>query len=139
MTRRDSTTDVTVRRGTPAGRIRAPATSALRARALAGTRAALCLVALAAMVTGAEGASAQAEITLEAGASQIGPAIGVSSDDTHFAMAGLRGSWYGESGTGLVGSILAGTGLGASDSRFVSGAPRGADRRSVASRPGSPP
>lgn len=121
MTRLDSTTPVTLGRGTQAWRNRTAVTSALSARALPGARAASFLVAFAAMVTWAEGASAQAEITLEAGASQIGPAIGVASDDTHFAMAGLRGSWYGESGTGLVGSVLAGTGLGASDSRFVSG------------------
>ncbi|NNF12739.1 MAG: hypothetical protein HKN72_05930 [Gemmatimonadetes bacterium] len=88
---------------------------------VSGRRAASCLVALAALVTWAETAVAQAEITVEAGASQIGPAIGVASDDAHFAMAGLRGSWYGQSGTGLVGSVLVGTGLGTSDSRFVSG------------------
>lgn len=64
---------------------------------------------------------AQAEISVEAGASQIGPALGVASDDTHFGMAGLRGSWFGASGTGLTGSVLAGRSLGSSSSHFVSG------------------
>lgn len=84
-------------------------------------RAAAYLVAAAMAAAWAGEVAAQAEITVEAGASQIGPALGVASDDTHFGMAGLRGSWYGDSGTGLVGSVLAGRALGTTDSRFVSG------------------
>lgn len=82
---------------------------------------AACLLAVLGASVCADGTAAQAEIAIEAGASQIGPAIGVASDDTHFAMAGLRGSWYGESGTGLVGSVLSGRAFGASGAHFVSG------------------
>ncbi|MDX1492849.1 MAG: glycogen-binding domain-containing protein [Longimicrobiales bacterium] len=63
----------------------------------------------------------QAEIAVELGASRIGPALGVMADDSHFGMAGLRGSLHTASGTGIVGSVLAGTALGATDGHFVSG------------------
>ena len=52
--------------------------------------------------------SAQTDVTLELGASQIGPAAGVDTDDARFAIGGLRASSYASGGSGVYASFLAG-------------------------------
>jgi hypothetical protein len=56
--------------------------------------------------------AAQTDVTLEAGASQIGPPLGVDSESARFAVAGLRASHHGMSGSGVYGSLLAGRVIG---------------------------
>ena len=52
--------------------------------------------------------SAQTDVTLELGASQIGPAAGVDTDDARYAIGGLRASSYASGGSGVYASFLAG-------------------------------
>lgn len=52
--------------------------------------------------------SAQTEVTLELGASQIGPATGADTNDARFAMGGLRASHYTLGGSGVYASFLGG-------------------------------
>jgi hypothetical protein len=55
---------------------------------------------------------AQTEVTLEVGASQIGPALGLDSESARFGVGGLRASHYSLTGSGLSLSVLAGRALG---------------------------
>ena len=69
----------------------------------------------AAGAAGALGASplaAQTDVTLEVGASQIGPPLGLDAESARFAVGGLRASHHGTSGAGLYGSLLAGRTIG---------------------------
>ena len=52
--------------------------------------------------------SAQTDVTLEFGASQIGSAVGTDTDDARFAMGGLRASHYAPTGSGVYASFLGG-------------------------------
>ena len=56
--------------------------------------------------------AAQSDITLEVGASQVGPPLGLDAESARFAVAGLRASHYGSSGAGVYGSLLAGRTIG---------------------------
>jgi hypothetical protein len=56
--------------------------------------------------------SAQSDITLEVGASQVGPPLGLDAESARFAVAGVRASHYGSSGAGVYGSLLAGRTIG---------------------------
>jgi len=66
--------------------------------------------------------AAQSDVTLEVGASQIGPPLGVEGGDARFLIGGLRGSHYTTGGSGVFGSILFGQTLeGATGGSFLSG------------------
>jgi hypothetical protein len=56
--------------------------------------------------------AAQSDITIEVGASQIGPPLGLDRESARFAVAGLRASHHGRSGAGAYGSVLAGRTIG---------------------------
>jgi hypothetical protein len=56
--------------------------------------------------------TAQTDVTIEVGASQIGPPLGLDSESARFAVAGIRASHFGTSGTGAYGALLAGRTLG---------------------------
>ena len=72
-------------------------------------------------------ACAQTDITLEVGASQIGPPIGVEGGSAHFLIGGLRGSHYSAGGSGVFGSLLFGQTLdGTTGGSFLSGVLAGA-------------
>jgi len=67
-------------------------------------------------------ASAQSDVTLEIGASQIGPPIGTEGENARFLIGGLRGSHYAASGSGVFGSLLFGQTLdGMTGGSFLSG------------------
>ena len=67
-------------------------------------------------------ASAQTEVRVELGASQVGPAVGVDADHARFAIGGLRVSHEGLTGSGIYASILGGKVLGNSGGgSFLSG------------------
>ena len=67
-------------------------------------------------------AVAQADVTLELGASQIGAAVGADTDDARFAIGGLRASHYRPNGTGIYASFLGGQVFGDSvGGSFASG------------------
>jgi hypothetical protein len=77
---------------------------------------------LAALATASGSASAQTEIRLELGASQVGPALGVDADDARFAIGGLRVSHERPTGSGVYASLLGGQVLGNSrGGSFLSG------------------
>ena len=81
-------------------------------------------VMFAATVAGlaAEPVSAQTEMTIELGASQIGPAAGLDEESARFGMAGLRLSHYGLGGSGVETSLMFGQAFGdANGGDFVSG------------------
>jgi hypothetical protein len=66
--------------------------------------------------------AAQADVTLEVGASQVGPAVGLQADDARFAMGGVRASLFGTGGSGVYASVLGGTVLrDSTGGSFVSG------------------
>jgi len=52
--------------------------------------------------------SAQSEVTIEVGASQIGPPLGLDAESARFVVGGLRASHLGASGSGVFASFLAG-------------------------------
>jgi len=56
--------------------------------------------------------NAQTDVTLELGASQIGPVAGLDVENARYAVAGVRGSHYGLSGSGVFGSVLGGHAFG---------------------------
>ena len=67
-------------------------------------------------------AAAQSDLTLEVGASQIGPPIGVEGDNAHFTVGGLRASHFSLGGSGLFASVLFGHSLNeTSGGDFLSG------------------
>ncbi|HET9948246.1 MAG TPA: glycogen-binding domain-containing protein [Longimicrobiales bacterium] len=74
------------------------------------------MLALSAAATAAlapRGAAwAQTDVTLEVGASQVGPPAGVDAGSTRFAVAGLRLAHLGLSGAGASAGLLAGRALG---------------------------
>ncbi|MDH3206769.1 MAG: hypothetical protein OEO79_09155 [Gemmatimonadota bacterium] len=81
-------------------------------------------VMFAATVAGlaTEPASAQTEVTIELGASQIGPAAGLDEESSRFGMAGLRVSHYGLGGSGITTSLMFGQAFGEPNGGdFVSG------------------
>jgi hypothetical protein len=51
---------------------------------------------------------AQTDLSVEVGASQIGPPLGLDSESARFAVGGIRASHLGLSGSGVHGSLLAG-------------------------------
>lgn len=55
---------------------------------------------------------AQTDLAIELGASLIGPPLGADAESTRFGVAGIRGSHYSLSGSGISGSILAGRAIG---------------------------
>jgi len=57
------------------------------------------------------GASAQAELTVEVGASHIGPSLDATAEDARFAIAGLRGGYGTLAGSGIFASVVAGQAL----------------------------
>ena len=66
--------------------------------------------------------SAQTDVTLEFGASQIGSAVGAGTDDARFAIGGLRASHYTPTGSGVYASLLGGQVFGDSvGGSFASG------------------
>ncbi len=70
----------------------------------------------------AHAVAAQSDITIEVGASQIGPPLGRESESARFAVAGIRASHHGPSGAGVYGSVLAGRTIGsATGGDFVTG------------------
>lgn len=71
---------------------------ALRAQTLA-------LVATCGLACGVAG---QSDLTLEVGASQVGPPLGVEGDNARFVVGGLRAGHYTPTGSGLFGSVLFG-------------------------------
>jgi hypothetical protein len=60
-------------------------------------------------------AGAQTELTLELGASQIGPPLALDSESARFGVAGVRASHYSATGSGASVSVLAGRTLGGSN------------------------
>ena len=52
----------------------------------------------------AHAAAAQTDVTLELGASQIGPSLGSDASGTSFGVGGIRASHYTPSGSGLAAS-----------------------------------
>lgn len=68
---------------------------------------------LAAQVAlGASGAVAQTDVSIELGASQIGPPLGTDASSARFGIGGIRASHYSVTGSGISGSVLAGRTLG---------------------------
>ncbi len=81
--------------------------------------AALSLLALAPSVGSV---SAQSDLALEFGGSQIGPPVGVQGENARFLMAGLRGSHYALGGSGAYASVLFGQTLSSTTGgSFLSG------------------
>jgi hypothetical protein len=75
----------------------------------------MLLAPLSLAVAGAVSAPAlagQTDVTIEVGASQIGPPVGLDAESARFAVAGLRASRFGLSGAGVYGSVLGGRTLG---------------------------
>lgn len=65
--------------------------------------------------------ASQSDLTLEIGASQIGPPVGIDADNARFLIGGLRGSHYAPGGSGILGSVLFGKTLeGSSGGSFLS-------------------
>lgn len=71
-------------------------------------------VSLATAATAASGSAlaAQSDVTIEIGASQVGPPIGLEAESARFLVGGLRASHWGTSGSGVFGSLLAGRTVG---------------------------
>lgn len=65
----------------------------------------------AAGLTG-HGLAAQTDVTIEVGASRIGPPVGLDAEGARFVVGGLRASHLGLSGSGVRGSLLAGRTVG---------------------------
>lgn len=83
------------------------------------------------LLLGPGAASAQTDVTLELGASRIGPAVGGDGDHAGFLLAGLRGARHTGGGSGVVASVLFGRTLDvAAGGSFLSGMVEGtlADR-----------
>jgi len=59
-------------------------------------------------------APAQTEVTLEVGASQIGPPVGLDAESARFGVLGIRASSYGLGGSGASLALLGGRTLGGS-------------------------
>lgn len=76
-------------------------------KVLVSTTATLCVGAAAA-------ASAQTEVTLEVGASQMGAPLGLQAESARFGILGMRVSHYVPQGSGASLSLLAGRTLGGS-------------------------
>lgn len=89
------------------------------------------LTLCALLVGGTADLAAQTDVTLELGASRIGPAVGAEGDDARFVLAGVRGARYAVNGSVVSASMLFGRTLdvGAGGS-FLSGVLEGtlADR-----------
>ncbi len=67
-------------------------------------------------------AAAQTDVSLEVGASQVGPAAGLDGDHARFGMAGVRASFYGMEGSGVTASLMFGRAFGdTTGGDFVSG------------------
>ncbi|MCH7532335.1 MAG: glycogen-binding domain-containing protein [Gemmatimonadetes bacterium] len=82
--------------------------------------ASLVVVILA--LAGPAPALSQSEVTIELGASQVGPPSGVDAATARFAVGGVRASTYSSNGSGLFASVLAGRSFGAtSGGDFLSG------------------
>jgi hypothetical protein len=62
--------------------------------------------------TFAQPARAQTDVTLEIGASQMGPSLGDDADYTRFAVGGIRASHYTLSGSGVAAGFLFGHTIG---------------------------
>lgn len=56
--------------------------------------------------------SAQTEVAIELGASQVGPPVGSDAESARFGVGGLRASHYSLSGSGLSASVLLGRAFG---------------------------
>lgn len=81
-------------------------------------------VMLAATLAGlaAEPSYAQTEVTIELGASRVGPPSGLDQESAHFGIAGLRLSNYSLGGSGITASLMFGQTLGdLTGGDFVSG------------------
>jgi hypothetical protein len=75
--------------------------------------AALLALVRTALPTGVVAApSAQTELAIELGASQIGPPVGSDSESARFGVGGLRASHFSLSGSGLSASVLLGHAFG---------------------------
>lgn len=95
----------------------------LQRHAVLGVLAA-CAIAAAPLLPGPShtAASAQSDVTLEFGGSQVGPPVGVEGDVARFVMSGLRGSHYRSNGSGVFASVLFGQTLDESvGGSFLSG------------------
>jgi hypothetical protein len=57
-------------------------------------------------------ATAQTEVTIELGASRVGPPSGLDGENAHFGMGGLRISHYSLNGSGVSASLMLGQTLG---------------------------
>jgi len=72
---------------------------------------------------------AQADVSVELGASQVGPPAGLEGESARFGIVGLRASSYGMGGTGMGASLVFGRAFGDSvGGDFVSGVVSGAVR-----------
>jgi hypothetical protein len=79
------------------------------------------VVVAAALVTPAT-VIGQSEVTMEVGASHIGPPSGVDAATARFAVTGIRASKYSSDGSGIFTSVLVGRSFGpASGGDFLSG------------------
>ena len=93
------------------------------------TRARVCFVVAATLVTAAP-VICQSEVTIEVGASQVGPPSGVDAATARFAVGGVRATRYSSNGSGLFASALVGRSFGdASGGDFLSGTLGGTLRR----------
>jgi hypothetical protein len=85
-------------------------------------RALMLVMAIAPSVPYAATVSAQSDITLELGASQIGPPVGVDGSNARFLIGGLRASRFSTNGSGVFGSVLLGQTLNdTTGGNFLSG------------------
>jgi hypothetical protein len=67
-------------------------------------------------------AAAQSDLSLELGASQIGPPLGMEGSNARFLIGGLRASRYSTEGSGIFGSVLLGQTLNdTTGGNFLSG------------------
>jgi len=67
-------------------------------------------------------ADAQSDLTIELGASQIGPALDVNGESARFGIAGVRASHHTSGGSGIFASVLFGRALESrSEGTFLSG------------------
>ncbi len=89
----------------------------------------VCLVIVATLATAAP-AICQSEVTIEVGASQVGPPSGVDAATARFAVGGIRATRYSSNGSGLFTSVLVGRSFGAATGGdFLSGTVGGILRR----------
>ena len=88
-----------------------------------------CLVAFATLAWAAP-AICQSEVTIEVGASQVGPPAGVDAATARFAVGGIRATRYSSNGSGLFTSVLVGRSFGpTAGGDFLSGTVGGTLRR----------